>query len=158
MNLMEIQLFKGSIFKQIKFLLSSPQQAQHLHYIAESGNASHEILPISTGFAMPLQTKKAWQVIHNLKLRVLKDGVPVQDESGLLVSDRSHIPLDPLNMLSEQERKEFAYLDDIAKLRHAEARADTRGYDTKRNIAEVIIIASFVIMGLAIMMTLIKGC
>ena len=159
MNLLQLNLFRGGIFKQIKFLFSSPLQSQNAYYIAESGTASREILPIHTGFAKPLQDKKAWQVIHNLKLRVLKEGVPVQDETVLLISDRSHLPLDPLNILKQKEKERFASLTDIAQLRHAEARSEyVRGYDKTTDIPQLVIVGSFIIMGLSLLMALIKGC
>ncbi len=57
--------------------------------------------------------KKAWKAEHILRLKVLKNGEPAQDETVLVISDRSYMPLDPLGILKKSEKESRKSLDSI---------------------------------------------
>ncbi len=158
MNLLKIRLFQAGIFKQAKFLVSTPQIAQKVLYISEAGVVSQELLPMNTGFISAL--KKAWLVLHMLKFTVYKDGVPAQDEQVLLISDRSYIPLDPNNVIKSKDRERLTSLTDIARLRHAETRADVdKNKDQRTDLAQTIIYGGFMLLGLLALGTFVlKSC
>lgn len=159
MDLLKINLFRGGIFKQLKFLISVPQSAQKCVFIAESGIVSLEILPLHTGFVCPEKVKKAWAVLHTLKFQVRKQNELEQDESVLVISERSYVPLDPFNTIKEKDKARMTSLTDIAKLRHAEARAEAGKQTTPgTRLTELIINSCFVMLGIFALVTLIKGC
>lgn len=159
MDLLNLNIFRGGIFKQIKFLFSTPQQSQRCIYISEPGTISQEYLPMHTGFVSPMQDKKAWTVLHSLKFQVWKDGEPAQDDSVLVISDRSYIPLDPFNTMKPKDKERLASLKDIARLAHADVRSDmSKHEDTRTRLQYFIINGCFVMIGLFVLMALIKGC
>lgn len=149
MDLLKINLFKGGIFKQAKFLVSTPQQAQKVVYISDAGTVSMELLPSFTGFLSADGIKKAWFNLHNLKMQVYK-GDEKQEESVLIISDRSYLPLDPHNTLKPKTKAELASLKDIAKLRHAEQRMDAGAPEGRSTIQELIINGCFILIGILI--------
>lgn len=159
MDLISMNLWRGGIFKQLKYLVSSPQQAQKVFLISETGVVSQEMLGMQTGFVVAPKNKKAWAVIHSLKFQVRVDGLPPQDESVLVISERSYMPLDPLNTIGQKEKEKIASLNDIARLRHAEARA-TAGTtrDTEGNLSSLIINGCFLLLALYAMLSLFGGC
>ena len=160
MDLLNIPLFRGGIAKQAKYLVSTPQKAQSVVLIAESGVVSQEYLPMSTGFVSTdgVVAKKTWLVMHNLKFQVHKKGVPT-NEAVLLLSERSYIPLDPYGVIKTKDREKLTSLTDIARLRHAEARSDTgKNEDSNTHISRMIINSCFVLMGIFAVITMIKGC
>lgn len=151
MDLLTLNLFRGSIFKQIKFMFSSPQRAQSAYYISEAGTVSKEVIPIFTGFMCPATVKKAWVVIHSLKFKSYKNGIPLQTEAALAISDRSYIPLDPNKLMNAKNREQLTSLKDIARMGHASARADVRP-DTNEgmDISRLIINGCFILLGIII--------
>jgi len=154
-----MNIFRGGIFKQIGFLLSSPQAAQMIVYIPNSGIVSQELLPHDTGFASSTKEEKEWAGIHSLKFQVRKNGEPVQDESVLVVTDRNYLPLDPFDTLKPKDRERMASLTDIARLRHAQARSKAgKAVDPKARVTEFIIHASFVMLGVFAFITWMQGC
>lgn len=149
MNLLKLNAFRGSIFKQAKFLISSPPKSQKCVYISEAGNVSMEILPINTGFVQADTVKKAWLVLHPLKCQILKDGQPYQDEAVLSISDRSYYPLDPQKKMKQSERNKNIELKSIAKMKHAQARTDMeKGSDPQAHLAQTIVTNSFILLAL----------
>lgn len=159
MDLLKINLFKSGFLKQLRFLISVPQTAQKCIFIAESGVVSLELLPLHLGFVCPEKVKKAWAVLHTLKFKVKKQEELVQDESVLVISERSYIPLDPFNTIKPRDKARMTSLTDIARLRHAEARSEAGKQVTPgTRLTELIINSSFVILGILALVTLIKGC
>lgn len=159
MNLINMNILRGGIFKQIKFLFSTPQSAQRCIYISESGMVSQEFLPLHTGFVCPEKVKKAWAVLHTLKFQVRKKGEVFQDESVLTISDRSYVPLDPFNSIKEKEKVRLSSLTDIARLRHAETRSEAgKAFDPKARMTEMIINSGFMVLALFACVTWLKGC
>ncbi len=148
MDLLKLNIFRGGIFKQIKFLFSSPKSAQKCVYYSESGVIAQYPLQITTGFVSSPNpdVKKAWEAVHDRKYHIYKRGQPYQDEQVLVISDRGYIPLDPFKKEKKENRTS---LTDIAKMRHASARADVnKQRDTNIDIAQTIILGSFVLGGL----------
>lgn len=157
-NLLKANLFRGSLFKQAKYLVSAPPTSQKVMYISEAGTISIEPLPISTGFVNSSEElKKTWALIHQLKFYVQKDDGPLEDEQVLIVSDRSYIPLDPLNLLTLKALQKLASLEDIAKLRHAAKRAEVGAAETQKDIAEFVITWDFILCILAGIAYLVMG-
>jgi hypothetical protein len=146
-DLLKMQAMQGSFFKQVKFLFSSPQKAQNVVLLSETGAISKEILPMDTGFASSPATRRTWLVLHPLKHLIYKDGVQYQDDPVLLISERNYLPLDPNTILKPKDKERLASLKDIARLKHAEARSlagKTSGSDT---LANTIIYGSFIMIG-----------
>ena len=149
MDLLKLNLFRGSIFKQAKFLISTPPKSQQCIYISESGNVSKEVLPIDTGFVSATTVKKSWLVLHPLKCQILKQGQPYQDGAVLSISDRSYFPLDPQKIMKTSDRNKNIQLRSIAKMRHAQARTDMgKNRDPHSRLAETIVTNSFILLAL----------
>ena len=105
-------------------------------------------LPIHVGFVSADETKKAWLVLHNLKCRVHKDNKLVQDELVLPVSERSYIPLDPNELIKQEDRERLVSLEHISSLRERQVREDAGSErDGQRTLAEMVIVGSFILMG-----------
>ena len=160
MNLSKWPIFKAGIFRQAKYLVSAPQKAQTVLEILETGTVGIEPLPMQTGFmqATAPDVKKAWANVHALKFQIYKDGQPTERDAALAISERSYIPLDPLNTLKEKDREKLASLKDIAKVRHAQARAAAGSQDKNKDLAAFIIQTSFVLLGLYGILAFFKGC
>jgi len=73
-------------------------------------------IPMATGWVTILEAKLSWMVIQKLKLKMQGS-----DELVLPISARSYIPLDPLNRLTEAEKKSIVKLDVIASTKYNEA-------------------------------------
>ncbi len=155
MDLLKLNLFRGGIFKQAKFLVSTPQKAGKTLFISEAGTISQEILPMHTGW-ISSGIKKAWLVLHGLKFTLCKDGKPIQDEPVLLISERSYIPLDPNGTLKPKDKEKLTSLKDIARLRHAEERADAGRPEDKTDVQSTIITGSFILLALMLILNLIQ--
>lgn len=160
MNLAKWPIFKAGIFRQAKYLVSTPQKAQSVLEILETGTIGIEQLPMQTGFfkASTPEVKKTWANVHALKFQIYKNGQPAGKEAVLAISERSYIPLDPLNTLKQKDREKLASLKDIAKVRHAQARAAAGAQDTHKDLAAFIIQAGFVILGIYAILTYAQGC
>lgn len=160
MDLLKLNIFRGSIFKQAKFLISSPPKTQRCIYLSEAGVISQEYLPVNTGFVTADSAKKAWLVLHGLKFPVLKNGEQCQEESVLLISDRSYFPLDPQGMMPQSEKNKLINLKSIAKMKHAQARNDmSKDRDPHARLTEAIVTYSFLILALiGIGAMLLKSC
>lgn len=159
MDLLKLNIFRGGVFKQAKFLVSTPQSAQKVVLISEAGTISQEILPMHTGWIstdIKMGLKKAWLVLHSCKFSVYKDGVPVQDEQVLLISERSYIPLDPNELIKQKEKEKLTSLKDIARLRHTERRIDAGRYTGGQGMAEKIVYGCFILLGLMLLTNLIQ--
>ncbi len=151
MDLLKLNLFRGGIFKQIKFLVSAPQKAQRVEYHNEVGTLSQEPLSAHTGWVYSDINKKSWQADHALKLRLLKNGEPVQDETILPISDRSYIPLDPLGLIKAKEKETRKSLLDIAGTIHDQVLIDVaKNNDQPTDTAKLIIMGCFIIDALCI--------
>ena len=159
MDLLKLNIWRGGFFKQAKYLVSTPQKAQKNILISESGVVSQELIPMQTGFVSAEEVKKAWLVLHNLKFQVHKSGEPAGQESVLVLSERSYVPLDPLESLKPKDKEKLTSLKDIARLRHAEARADTgKNTDSNTQISQLIINGCFVMIGIFALVAFARGC
>lgn len=148
MDLFNLNILKSGWIRQLKFLFSSPERAQEVILWSETGAISLEPLPIHTGFVTSNTTKRAWMVIHALKFAVYKDGQPWEDKQVLLISERNYKPLDPNGSMKKEDVDKLASLTDIAKLKHAEARAAAGRSDDQSSILDTIVVGCFLIDGL----------
>jgi len=120
------------------------------YYIRESGIISRELLPIHTGWESPSLTKKAWVIIHSLKFSVEKAGIAT-GEAVQVITDRSYIPLDPNKTMTKEELDRLADLNDIASLRHADARQDASKYqNAESSVPGNIVSWSFILIGITV--------
>jgi hypothetical protein len=160
MSLKDLPVWRSSLFRKTKYMVSSPQKAQMVLAITEQGVIGKQPLPMQTGFmkAIEPEVKKAWANVHALKYQIYKNGQPTEDESALVISERSYIPLDPLNTLNKQNREKLASLKDIAKVRHAQARAAASAQDANKDVAMVIIYICGFLLAFYALISLIKGC
>lgn len=157
-DLFKINALQGSFFKQAKHMVSTPQRAQPVVVISETGAISKEILPMYTGFVSADLSKKAWIVLHSLKFGLMKNGQPIEGEQVLLISERSYKPLDPYNEIDDEDKKLLVSLDDIASQRHDDRAQDvSKNNDRPNNLAQFIMTGSFIIWGLMIIGALIRS-
>lgn len=159
MNLLKWPIFKAGIFKQAKYLVSTPHKAQDVLEILETGVVAIEPFPMRTGFvqAPSKDVRLAWANMHTLKAQIYKDGSPADRAAALPISERSFIPLDPMEVLKPKDREKFASLDDIALTRHDDAMVET----TPSNITDIqrmIINLGFAFLFFLGVIALIKGC
>jgi len=159
MNLSKWPIFKAGVFKQAKYLVSTPQKAESALEILETGVIGIEPLPMSTGFlrAPDPTVRKAWANVHSLKVQIYQDGVPTDEAAALPISERSYIPLDSLAMLKTKDKEKLASLDDIALSCHDDALANTTK-DTGTQIQQIIIQYGFAFMFLLAAIFSIRGC
>jgi hypothetical protein len=146
-DLLKMQAMQGSFFKQVKFLFSSPQKAQNVVLLSESGVISKEVLPMATGFFSSPTTRRTWLVLHPLKFLVYKDGKLFQDDPVMLISERNYLPLDPNAILKPKDKERLASLKDIARLKHAEARSMAGKTSGDNGLANTIVYGSFIMIG-----------
>ncbi len=118
MGFRDMGIWKHSFFKGMGSLFGSPKRVQKCVFISESGIVSAENLPLLTALVHFDAEKVAWSIIQRLKMPM--EG---SDELVLPISERSHIPLDPLGRLTTDERDALVPLNDIAKAKHAEERS-----------------------------------
>lgn len=160
MNLLKLNLFRGSIFKQAKFLASSPQRVETVVYISEPGTISRETLPMNTAGTISSEKENmTWAVLHSLKMKMKNFGQPIQDARVLLICERSYMPLDPQNKIRQKEKDKIASLQDIARNRHAVERANV-GVENAAGetpLTEGVTYGSLIIIGLCVLTTLL-GC
>jgi hypothetical protein len=148
---MQPRVFLKGFTKNAKFMFSTPQKVQKALFISETGLITMEILPMSTGFINSDLSKRAWVVLHSLKMRICKDGEPVDDEPVLVISERSYKPIDPNNRIKPRDKEKLTSLTDIARLRHADARSETATPNNQNDIAHTAIVAYSIIIGLCIL-------
>ena len=159
MNLSKWPIFKAGIFRQAKYLVSTPQKAQDALEILETGSVGIEPLPMQTGFltAPGKEVKKAWANVHALKVQIYKDGKPTERLAAIPISERSYIPLDPLDILKQKAKEKLASLDDIAVSRHDDAMADTTP-STGEQIQRMIINIGFTFLFFLAVIYYLRGC
>lgn len=158
MDLSKWPIFRAGLFKQAKYLVSTPQKAQKVLAITETGTVGMQMLPMETGFMKLPDAKKAWMAVHALKVQVYKNGKPTDSEAVLVLSERDHIPLDPLKTLTETDRGKVASLKDIAKVRHAQARAAAGQQDQNKGVMEWVLQGGFFLLAFYGVLSFIKGC
>jgi len=158
MSILKINLWKIGLFKQVKFLISPPQIAQSALYHSEMGMVSLVQLPSHTGFLSADADKKAWKAEHILKLRILRDGEPVEDSPILPICDRSYMPLDPLKLIKADEKETRRSLKDIAGTRHDQVLIDIgKEREQPTDIAQTIIVGNLLIIVGCIICHLVRG-
>lgn len=152
MNLLELNIFRGSLFKQAKFLVTTPQTTQNAYYISEAGTISRELIPMHTGFMCPPTVKKAWVVAHSLKQTIFKNGLPAGGDTAFAISDRSYIPLTPNGTIKKIDIIKLTSLEEIAKKIHTEERAAAGGasIDSHTDAPHLVINICGILMGLLI--------
>ena len=156
MNLAKLVIFQG-LFKQAKYLASSPKRIERPIFISETGIISLENLPMNTGYITAEKEHMTWVDIHSLKLKLRKYSQPIPGAHTLLICERSYVPLDPLNKIKPKDKEKLASLKDIARNRHAIERANVNASNSsgKMPLAEFVTYASFVIIGLCVLISLI---
>lgn len=133
MGFRDANIWKHSIFKQAGYLFSSQKRIQKCVFISETGVISLENLYLATGYCVNEAEKVAWMVIQKLKMPM--EGV---DELVLPISERSHMPLDPLGKLTKEEKEKLEPLKNIAKAKHAEVRSRVNDDQKKNANAELL--------------------
>ena len=159
MNLLEWNIWRGGLFKQAKYLVSTPRKSQLIIYFSEAGIISFEYLPIDgTGFVTAEEAKKSWIILHQLKVKVCVDHIPT-GQTALLISDRSYIPIDIGHKLKPKDRDSLTSLKDIAEVNYDTTLANTKAQsDPNTRTRELIINWSFAVLMFLGVITLVKGC
>jgi len=157
MDLFKANIFRAGFFKQAKYLAATPERAERVIYISETGVLSMESLPMSTGYMTAEKEHMTWAVIHSLKFKLTKFGESIQDARAMLICERSYVPLDPLNKIKAKEKEKLASLNDIAKNRHAIERANVAAGNVpgRAPLTEVVTYGSIVIVVICIIASLI---
>ena len=144
MDLFKANIFKGAIFKQAKYMISTPQFAQKAFLIREAGILSIEVMPVNASALIAHLPKMAWHSIQTLKTTF--EGV---DEPVLPISDRSRIPLDPFNKCQDDEELEsLAALDVIAGIKYTEAFSQLADKDAQSPNAKMVYTLIWIISSL----------
>lgn len=159
MDLKKWPIFKSGTFRQAKYLFAPPVKAQHVVVISESGDIWDEYFPIDKNFMKPTDAslKREWALEHALKLQVCKDGIPTGDDSILLISERTYLPLDALGILGPEDRASRASLKDTGRTIHAQARAQAGAFSSHKDIANLVIQGCFILLGILLVLSLFKG-
>lgn len=157
-SLLKMQLLQSSFFKQLGFVFSTPDNAQKVIHIPESGLVSQNLLPVSNGWVDRVADKflMTWLLIHALKMKVKHDGVLFQDEEVLLVTSRSYIPLDPFNVLGDN-RERLTTLSEIGGAHHDEVMFATGRHNQGETIQMKIVSSSFLLLGVLAAIWFLKG-
>jgi hypothetical protein len=118
MGVFQARIWKNSFFKNINFLFSSNKRTLKVVFISETGIISLDNLALDVGYVYSEVSKSAWAVIQKLKL-------PMQgsDELVLPISERTYLPLDPLNRLQQEDKDAIEPLKNIARAKHAEVKS-----------------------------------
>ncbi len=147
MSLLTANIFRGSIFKQLKFLVSSPQKAQLALHLNESGTVQKEPLPLETGWMGDKINNKSWEKDDIAKLRILKNGMPT-DESVIPICDRSFRALYPLK---QRDKETHRSLVDIAGTIHDQELINLGNQNDKpTDIIQAIIVGGYIILGICV--------
>lgn len=155
-DLLKFRILQGSFFRQLQFVFSPPQSVQKNLALWETGDITMPLFPVSTGFETSEETKRQWAIIHSLKFMVFKDGKPYQDDSVLIISEKSYYPQDPSDRLKKKAAEKLASLNDIARTTHMVLRAEARKAKDHADIINTIIYGSFIIDGLSLLAYLIR--
>jgi hypothetical protein len=150
----DMNIWKHSFFKGFGSLFGSPKRIQKCVFISESGIVSMELLPLMTGLVYFDLNKVAWLVIQKLKM-----SMQGSDELVLPISERSHMPLDPLGRLSDDERKKLEPLKNIARAKHAEALSrvvDDNKKSANAKMMTTIVTCCFILTGIIVLIYMIK--
>ncbi len=140
-------LWKHHAFKSIKYMFSQETRVQMCVFVSETGVVPLERLQLATGYCVSEVDKIAFMVIQKLKM-------PMQglDEPVLLISERSHMPLDPLNRLTPEEKAKLQPLKNIARAKHAEKRSQiddenkqNANHELMKTLVMVVVIATMII-------------
>lgn len=161
MNLLKLRIFQTGAVKQTKFLLSTPQNAQHCIYWPDSRTLSKEILSAKTSWLKPSSPdiKKSWLLIHPLEFKLKKEGELIQNESVLLITDRRYTPADPFVLIKSKDREKMTSLREIAKMRHAQVRADIgKKYDALTNTITLAIYGGVILGIIMLVINFAKEC
>lgn len=115
MGVTQWRVWKFWGFKNAASLLSSDNRLENCVLVSETGVISKESIPLAIGYCKAEKTKMAWADIQKLKM-------PMEGHDGLVlvISERSFMPLDPLNKLTPDEKKKLEPLKNIARAKHAE--------------------------------------
>ena len=147
MDLFKANIFKGGLFKQAKYMISTPQFSQKAFLIREAGILSLEVMPVTAGALISHISKIAWHSIQSLKT-TMED----VDEPVLPISDRSRIPLDPFNKCQDDEELEsLAALDVVAGIKYTEAFSQLADKDIQSPNAKMVYTLIWIISALLAM-------
>jgi hypothetical protein len=118
MGFREARIWRTGVFNWLREAFSSEKRVVRCLRISENGVNSLVSIRLATGYCLSSAEKLAWCVIQKLKLPM--EGV---DEPVLPISERSYMPLDPLGLLTDEEKKALEPLKNVARARHAEERS-----------------------------------
>ncbi len=107
------------VTKPLGYWFSSANRLVGVLMISETGTLGIAQIPMHVGFTYSLAHKRAWRVYNRLACRI--EG---KEGRYLPVSERSMIPLDPNNLLTDEERKNLNAIDDIADREHDRVLSD----------------------------------
>ncbi len=164
-KIFKMRIFQNSIFRQAKFLVSSPERAFRYLLATETGEIGLGLMPVTTGFLASHKTRRVWRMISYLCVKI--SGV---EGRVLPICDRTYAPLDPFGQLSEDDKKNFSTdtsisedkektivlseLDSIAAREHDKAVANLRNSEAKREAAAMFKTA-MIVCGIILVLVLI---
>ncbi len=126
MGLANLPLWRAGIFRQIKYIFSTPVRIQKCLFISETGNISLQLLPLARGYTYNDEAKVAWAVLNLFT-------IPIEGLDGevMPISERSCIPLDPHKQLSDEDRESLANINQIAEEHYQAAYSQVADEDRK---------------------------
>jgi hypothetical protein len=155
MGFFQANIWKHSIFKGVAQLFSTQHRSIKCLMVSETGVISLETLPVDVGYVWSEEHKAAWAVIQKLKM-------PMQglDELVLPITERSYLPLDPMNRLSKEEKDKIEPLKNIARAKHAEVKSritDENKKSLSQRLYTTVLSLSFVIVAIVLIIYFIKS-
>lgn len=155
MGMSQWPLWRSGIFRNIKGIVESPKRVGKAIILSETGVGSLLALPMAIGWLDEVKAKWSWTVSHKLKLSL--ENTP---EEIFLLSERTYIPLDPLGKFTEEDRAKLQPLDEVAKIRHDQAKmkAVTDSDDSPHvDLLKTITQWCFIILALCLVAYFFKG-
>jgi hypothetical protein len=130
-------IWRAGFFKNLKFLFTGGQRVQEALVFGEQGTLSIEHLPMAMGFFSIVNRHMSWLVMHKLKSLIKETG-----HSVLEITERSYIPTDPYEEVSDQVKEGIKDLSEVALTRYIEKRnslisGDQEMSNVKRNVVYI---------------------
>jgi hypothetical protein len=158
MALREWTLWRGNVFKGIKYLFSPPEAPIHVVHITESSYIAQDLCPVKGGWVDKItdRVKLTWLLVHSLKMKVYKEDELAQDQEVILVTSRSYVPIDPFNTLGKH-RDQLTSLSQIGGIHHDEVMFDTGKKGQGQTLQQSIINYGFLFLTFMACVWFIKG-
>ena len=119
MDLLKLNFLQQGLFKQARYLVSTPAHSQGVVMISETGVISKDLYEMNLAQMNPKDIRRSYLALHKLKVSIKEPNGKIQDNQVFLITERNYIPLDPFNRLDATDILSMTPLKEVARLRHA---------------------------------------